>query len=432
MKYILPFIFAALSIPVLGQNIRRCLSKEAVDYNQSLNAGYADAVEAAFGQAGSWSAAHGPKRDILTIPVVFHIVYNEPEENLHDSILFNQIEGLNNDYARHNADTSNMRSAFNPVAGGTQIRFALASVDPNGNPTTGITRTQTDTETFGDLFELMMGSFESLEKVKSTANGGHDAWDQSRYLNIWICDMSLSGMTALLGYATPPADLPNWPEGATEGMGDGVVLQYQVIGSNNPIGIDGYEIRGRTATHEVGHYLGLRHIWGDGSDCTAEDGIDDTPHAVAASEQNCDVMRNGCTDNITGVGDLPDMVENYMDYSAETCQNSFTKGQAQLMHGVLATQRYDLVHNNAALGITENTVTISCYPNPAGRSTTITSSEALKSISVYDTKGALISKQEAGGFSAEVALDGLRNGIYLIVATSQNGVSGQQRVTVAQ
>ena len=119
-----------------------------------------------------------------------------------------------------------------------------------------------------------------LEKVKSTADGGIDPWDQSRYLNIWVCDMSIFGVTALLGYATPPAGLPNWPPGSSGTLGDGVVIQYQAFGSNNPNQIgQGIVVKGRTPSHEVGHYLGLRHIWGDG-DCTAEDGIVITSYSI--------------------------------------------------------------------------------------------------------------------------------------------------------
>jgi hypothetical protein len=189
--------------------------------------------------------------------------------------------------------------------------------------------------------------------------------------------MSLFGTVFLLGYATPPDGLPHWPDGSVDGLSDGVVIQYEAFGSNNPnpliAGGGEVDVRGRTTTHEVGHYLGLRHIWGDG-DCTAEDGVDDTPNAVDQSNQDCDIEKNTCTDDIGDLGDLPDMVENYMDYSAETCQNSFTLGQIELMRGVILTERFDLIDNNPALStesITTDELHFKLYPNPSQGSVTL-------------------------------------------------------------
>lgn len=364
MKKRLLLISALAWANLHAQEFHRCFSNEAIQYQEQLTPGYLQQVNEQFNLAKQWSQINAPQRNIYTIPVVFHVVYNTPAENLPDSVILNQLEILNRDYARINADTTNLRQEFYPVAGPTQVRFTLAAIDPLGNPSTGITRTATATQSFGS-FNLFFGDFSDLEKVKSTANGGIDPWDQSRYLNIWICDMSISGSPVLLGYATPPDGLPNWPPGSNPDLEDGVVLQYQIIGDNNPnpLGIAGYDVLGRTAVHEVGHYLGLRHIWGDG-DCTMDDGIADTPNATDASEQDCDDTKNTCNADVVGLGDLHDMIENYMDYSAETCQNSFTQLQAALMHGVLENQRYDLVHNNPA-GLEETAILVSCYPNPS-------------------------------------------------------------------
>ena len=319
------------------------MTPEAIQYQESITPGFINQVNKAFETAKAYSQNNPTKSNaIYTIPVVVHVVYNTPQQNLDDSVILNQIQILNDDYQRMNADTVNMRSDFDIVKGSPQIEFVLAQIDPSGSPTTGITRTNTASPSFGSL-AIISGDFTDLEKVKSTVDGGIDPWDQSRYLNIWVCNMSVdffgTEITALLGYATPPTGLPNWPPGSTAGMSDGVVIQFQSFGSNNPNILDAgggpIDVRGRTPVHEVGHYLGLRHIWGDG-DCAAQDGIDDTPNADAQSNSDCDITKNTCVDNIQGV-DLPDMVENYMDYSAETCQNSFTQGQVDLMHGVLRT-----------------------------------------------------------------------------------------------
>jgi len=302
MKYVLLPILALLSISTYAQH-ERCGTPQAIQYQDQLTPGYAQMVRETFDAA---KANQNKSNSIYTIPVVVHVVHNTAAQNLPDSVILNQIEILNQDYNRDNPDTVNLRSEFFPIAGNPQIKFQLAQIDENGIPTTGITRTSTSTTSFGSL-AVLGGSFADLEMVKSTAGGGHDPWDQSRYMNIWICNMAIDffgqQIPAILGYATPPPGLPNWPGGSTNGLSDGVVLQFQAVGSNNPNSLDTgggvIDVEGRTATHEVGHYLGLRHIWGDG-DCTEEDGVDDTPNADAESQQDCNPSKNTCTDNILG------------------------------------------------------------------------------------------------------------------------------------
>ncbi|MBK6527696.1 MAG: T9SS type A sorting domain-containing protein [Crocinitomicaceae bacterium] len=236
--------------------------------------------------------------------------------------------------------------------------------------------------------------------------------------------MSLFGSPFVLGYATPPADLPHWPAGSTDGLSDGVVIQYEAFGSNNPnpldLGTGAIDVLGRTATHEIGHYLGLRHIWGDG-DCTAEDGIDDTPNAAAESSQDCNFSSNTCVDNIGVLGDLPDMVENYMDYSAESCQNSFTQGQVDMMRNIIEVYRFDLIDGNPAFGIEEeNQNHFSVYPNPANGNVMITNlqSETIQ-ISIVTETGQLVQTMLLSG-NDELSVEGLTAGIYFISFQSEN------------
>lgn len=417
MKLLLPTIlFSSLFSFAQQVEFHRCATTNAIDYQESLTPGYKDAVLSAFDAAKALNMNPESKSGSLyTIPVVVHIVHNTTEENLPDSVIIDQIRVLNEDYNRLNPDTVNMRADFDIVKGNPRIEFKLAQIDPNGQPTTGITRTFTNTTSFGSI-AFLSGDMSDLEKVKSTADGGIDPWDQSRYLNIWVCDMSLFGFTALLGYATPPAGLPNWPPGSTGGLGDGVVIQYQAFGSNNPNDIGaGVVIKGRTTTHEVGHYLGLRHIWGDG-DCTAEDGIDDTPNADAQSNTDCDPSKNTCTDNIQSV-DLPDMIENYMDYSSEDCQNSFTALQVSLMHGVLELQRYDLVHGNPA-SIEENAIEFVLYPNPAQDFVEIKSSAEIDEIQIMDITGKTI---QVDFFNNQIDVRAFKTGVYFIDAYTKEG-----------
>jgi hypothetical protein len=413
-----------LSSTLFGQDINqveRCLSHKAIEYQESITPGYADHVEEQFQIAKAHQQTKSNHQ--YTIPVVVHVVYNTPAQNLPDSVIHRQIATLNEDYQRLNADTVNMRGDFEIVKGSPNIQFELVQSDPNGNPTTGITRTETSTETFGD-FGLFTGDFSTLEKVKQTAEGGMDPWDQDHYLNIWVCNMEVFNTPALLGFATPPSGLPNWPVGSVPNLSDGVVIQFQSFGDNNPNPLDmgqgPLDVRGRTTTHEVGHYLGLRHIWGDGG-CTEQDGIDDTPNASDQSNFDCDDTKNTCTDNIQNV-DLPDMIENYMDYSAENCQNSFTQGQVDLMRGVLENQRYDLVHDNTASIESENLISATLFPNPAENKITIQMNNgSADEVVIYNLNGAKltsvinqnevytidVSKFEKGIYFAKVMKEGV-------------------------
>ena len=158
---------------------------------------------------------------------------------------------------------------------------------------------------------------------------------------------------------------------------DGVALDFRVIGRNNPNpvaipgGVGNLVVRGRTACHEIGHYLGLRHIWGDGgllgpNDCNQSDGINDTPFASAQSPFDCDTTRNSCPKVETFYNlDMPDLIENYMDYSSEDCMNMFTQGQVAMIQSVLAGPRKGLVavSSNNSSGTAEAEPQL--FPNPA-------------------------------------------------------------------
>ncbi len=417
-----------------GQIIERCLSHRAIEYQESLTPGYAAQVNTVFENAKAYSAIHAAEKDneLYTIPVVVHVVHNIPAQDIPDSVIIDQIRILSEDYGRMNADTVNMRSDFDPVAGNPRIKFKLAEIDENGLSTNGITRTLTPNASFGSL-AAALGDFSDLENVKSTANGGHDPWDPTRYLNIWVCNMSISfggnEITALLGYATPPDGLPHWPAGSTNGLTDGVVLQYQTVGSNNPnmldMGNGPMQMMGRTASHEVGHYLGLRHIWGDG-DCTAQDGVDDTPNATAQSDFDCNPTKNTCVDNILGV-DLPDMIENYMDYSAEDCQNSFTQGQVDIIHGVLDNERYDLVHGNPASVSAQEEISLRIFPNPANDVITIEHNGELSNLHLTTMYGTVLRTDFQPESTTAISIEELPAGVYFINFETAQGLTGSKR-----
>ena len=197
---------------------------------------------------------------IYTVPVVFHVIYNVANENLHDSLIISQLAVLNRDFNRLNSDTVKTRSVFKSRAGNARIQFEFAKVDPSGNATNGIVRKATTKTTFGSA----TGNLQDL--MKATSTGGDDPWDPTKYLNIWVCDLSVNNQDNLLGYAFPPYGHPSWTSGSwVADSRQGVVLHYKVVGRNNPraTGIIASSNMGRCAVHEVGHYFGLRHIWAD-------------------------------------------------------------------------------------------------------------------------------------------------------------------------
>ncbi len=429
MKKIIIASSILLSLHSMAQTVttQRCATVEYMNYRESMHPGYIQSTIDVFNNAKH--ANSNKSGETYIIPVVVHVVYNTAAQNLPDSVIHNQIQILNEDFNRFNADTVNMRSVFQPYVGYGNVEFRLANFDPNGNPTSGITRTQTSQATFmTNPLGMMSGDMSDLEKVKSTTDGGINPWNQSRYLNIWVCNMAMNLMGSeipmLMGYATPPDGLSNWPAGSVAGLGDGVVIQYQAFGSNNPnpLAVQGqtFVVKGRTVTHEVGHYLGLRHVWGDG-DCTQDDGISDTPNASGQSEQDCNTTKNTCVDNIDGV-DLPDMVENYMDYSAEDCQNTFTAEQMDLIRAVLENERWDLVNNNAAVGLEDIEITqVSLHPNPANTSVTLRSKEQLTgSIHILDLNGKIVKQVKANGLETVIDIEELPNGVYQL--STQNSV----------
>ena len=231
---------------------------------------------------------------VITIPVVVHVVYNNSTENISDAQILSQIQVLNDDFRRTNSDADGTWSQ----AADSEIEFCLASVDPNGNPTNGITRTATSTTAFG-----------TNDNMKFNSTGGKDAWPADQYLNMWVCDIS----GGILGYA-------QFPGGSAST--DGVVMDYQYFGTigtaTSPFDL------GRTATHEVGHWLNLRHIWGDGG-CSVDDFVSDTPLS--------DGPNYGCATGHVSCSST-DMVQNYMDYSDDACMNLYTQGQKTRMRAL--------------------------------------------------------------------------------------------------
>jgi len=287
-------------------------------------------------------------RNAITIPVVVHVVYRTTTENISEAQILSQMNVLNADFRKLNSDASLIPSAFAGVAADAQIQFCLATVDPNGNPTSGIVRKST-TRT----------SFSTNNYVKYDAYGGSNAWPADRYLNVWVCNLS----NGVLGYAQFPGG-----NAAT----DGVVCTYTAFGTTGTAAAPFN--KGRTATHEVGHWLNLRHIWGDATCGT--DYVNDTPVHNAAN-YGCPSYPHYSTCSGTPL----EMTMNYMDYTDDACMYMFSAGQSSRMNALFAPGgfRYSLLSSNGCGGSSGggDPEPVACAV-PSGLSTgSITSSSAV-------------------------------------------------------
>jgi hypothetical protein len=247
----------------------------------------------------------------LKINVVVHVVYNTPEQNITLAQIKSQISVLNRDFRAKNSDKSNVPDVWKGLVGDPNIEFILAKLDPDGKKTNGVTRTKTTRISFG-----------TNDSVKGTAEG-KAPWATDRYLNIWVCNLR----GGLLGYAQFPGGQPET---------DGVVISYQAFGTTGtataPFNL------GRTTTHEIGHYLNLRHIWGDTVDCSGSDMVKDTPNAAGPNVGKPVFPHISCSNGPHG-----DMFMNYMDYVDDDSMFMFTVEQVARMHATLDSERSSLI-----------------------------------------------------------------------------------------
>jgi hypothetical protein len=245
------------------------------------------------------------------IPVVVQVVYKTAAENISVAQIKSQIDVLNKDYRAKNADKSKVPTVWKGLVSDVGLQFALATKDPNGKPTTGITRTKTTKASFG-----------TDDSVKSSATGGVNAWPTDKYLNIWVCTLA----DGILGYA----QFPGGPKKT-----DGVVILNTAFGTKGTASAP-FNL-GRTTTHEVGHWFNLRHIWGDTEDCSGSDFVADTPNAAGPNFGKPKFPHVTCSNGPNG-----DMFVNYMDYVDDDTMFMFTTQQVVRMQAALNGPRKKL------------------------------------------------------------------------------------------
>ncbi len=319
-------------------------------------------------------------RTEMVIPVVVHIVWNTPEENLPDERVWSQIEILNRDFNAENQDVSQVPSEFSPFIAQNGIRFCLASKDPWGNPTSGIIRVKTDIDFIG-----------MKEELYYTQRGGSDAWDTDKYFNIWVARTG----DLISGFGTFPQQVS--PER------QGIVVHPRFFGPNNS---RIYQL-GRVAVHEAGHFFGLHHIWHNNASCTVDDGIEDTPLQQRSYR--------GCPSHPQITCGSADMFMNFMDYVNDECMYFFTQGQMERMKAVIHIFRPGLLQSSTFC-IKENVpaAAFRIWPNPTiDRQVTIRLAEPFAGygvLAIYTIMGQLAYSYEG------VLFDGMKVDLYDIPA----------------
>lgn len=317
-------IITVLLTPFTSFSQRTCVNAETV-----INSGVLTEV-----------STTAPLPEIIIIPVVVHIVYQQHEQNISNDQVKSQIAVLNKDFRMKNGDASFVPAAFRHLAADSRIEFRLATLDPSGVATNGITRTHTDVIAFG-----------ADDKIKSSAAGGADPWNRDEYLNIWVGNLS----AGVMGYASTPG---------CSAERDGVVIRYSVFGTTANVAAPFN--KGRTTVHEIGHWLGLRHIWGDAA--CGDDRVHDTPPQQGPTRGCPSGVVSSCTSGTAG-----NMYMNFMDFTNDECTNMFTHGQAERMRGLFASDghRSALLSSNKAAGaedifwVEQAVPSKNLYPNPA-------------------------------------------------------------------
>ncbi|MFN8393833.1 MAG: M43 family zinc metalloprotease [Bacteroidia bacterium] len=400
-NYFIAAAIVAVTATSTWAQSHKCASHSRWEDLATKNPSMIERRDAGEGAKQAWIASHpGTERTqaVVTIPVVVHVVYNNSTENISNAQILSQIVTLNEDFRLLNSDSLLSNHPFHPTVADAEVEFCLATTDPNGNPTSGITRTSSSHGTFSDN-----------DDVKFSNTGGHDNWDPTQYLNLWVCDLG----NQLFGYATFPADL------AIDPAYDGVVINYTAFGNIGTV--TSPSDLGRTATHEIGHWLDLSHIWGDafcGDDLVADtEPAEDANYGCPSFPYNAN---NSC-----GAGADGEMYMNYMDYVDDYCMNMFTQGQKDRMVATLNNERLALQSSQgcslpSGAADPKWTQQLTVSPNPSAGQFTLDLPGAKRAanLTVVNALGAVIRQEAIAAFPYTIDLGDLPSDLYFLQVQS--------------
>jgi pregnancy-associated plasma protein-A/type IX secretion system substrate protein len=381
---ILLFILISLGFGICAQE-PEC-GMNWLEANETDKGVFVGQIKASFHNGLNSAMLHGniglALRSDVTIPVVVHIVWNTPEEDLTDGQVLEQIEILNQDFNGENEDLRDVPEEFKPFIAKKGIHFCLAAETPDGQPTSGITRNWTEIGLIG---------------TKEDLYGIAPAWDTERYLNIWVANTG----DFLTGFGTYPGLVP--PER------QGVVVHPKYFGHNNSIR---YNL-GRVAVHEVGHYFGLDHTWGSDEACETDDGVEDTPLQQHSYK--------GCPAHPQTTCGSDDMFMNFMDYVDDGCMVMFTQRQMERMLATIEMYRPGLM--NSEIPCIQNTEDLNSegftvYPNPAKGEIKIHFEKQVSTngwVSIFNSFGQLVQEERRVIFDGmTIVLPDMPTGAYWI------------------
>lgn len=404
-------IFLSLALASLSAAQEKCGStfyrNNEVSANPSLIAKSQEIEEFIQQQTANRILDNGDD-SVIRIPVVIHVLYHNPAEKVTAAQVASQIEALNKYFRRRNADTMNAPAYFRQLGADIKIEFQLAVSDPMRRSTTGIIYKYTP-----------ITNWSADDQMKFSSSMGDDGWDPSSYLNIWVCNLG-----RFAGYASLPGG---------EKAKDGVVIANTVFGTSGTQ--TGYTM-GKTAVHEVGHWLNLRHLWGD--EYCGDDGVSDTPKQATYTVGCPTGARLTCGNSPYG-----DMYMNYMDYTNDVCINMFTKGQKTRIRSLFSpgATRNGIANSKGlsaplimeSAGIVEDPRWLhpQLYPNPAANQLNLDleydSRWVGKTILITNIQGQSILTVAITSKNLKIDISRLQPGVYFLAAKKGDGESIKQR-----